>query len=187
MLFRSQNLLDGHNLPLGIDIVPMASFFMLSGFIFKDSRKNKKIKCPLIFIISLTTLCLFAITYFSLKNDVDYVLMAENHYGNYLYFFIAAFSGIIASILVTNIITNYTKTISRLLQLIGSNTMTIFILHKYPLKLINDLVLLATIPNISSFIIIPLYSIVTLIVCIPASSLIKKYIPFLIGESQCFH
>ncbi|MBQ2672924.1 MAG: acyltransferase family protein [Methanobrevibacter sp.] len=177
-----QYLLGGHNLPFGIDVVPMAILFMLSGYLFQIHRKTKELKIPILISVPLIILSITILTYFSLHNNTNYVLMAENRYGNYLYFFIAAFSGIIASFLISFTIARHTSKLSKLMQKIGSDTMIIFILHKYPLQLINDLILLIPVAHISNYFIIPLYLIFALIICIPISSLIKKHASILIGK-----
>lgn len=179
-----QSILMGHNLPFGLDIVPMASLFMLAGYLFSNHQKNRKNKLSITIALPLIILLFIATTYFSLHNDVNYVLMAENRYGNYLFFFATTILGITASVLAAITIANYTKWLSKLMQIIGSNTMVLFILHKYPLTLINDLILLISVAHISNYIIVPLYLFFTLITCVPVASFIKKHAPFLIGKTS---
>ncbi len=177
-----QSILGGHNLPLGIDIIPMAATFMLSGYIFQTRKQSSAFNSPFYITLPLLILFLSLSIYFALNNDVNYVLMAENRYGNYLYFFVAAFSGIATSFLTSTIIEKYTTHLSNLFQRIGSDTMMLFILHKYPLFLINDAIMLIPIAHISNLIIIPLYLLFTLLICMPLSSAIKRYAPILSGK-----
>ncbi len=155
---------------------------MLSGYMFQTYKKDRQSKSSIFFHLLLILLFLSAVTYFGLHNDANCVLMAKNHYGNYLYFFISAFSGIIMSVSLSIIIAKYTTKLSKLMQKIGSDTMLIFILHKYPLILINDVFILIPVAHISNYIIIPVYLIFALIVCMPISSFIKKQAPILIGK-----
>lgn len=176
-----QSLLGGHNLPFGIDIVPMAIFFMLSGYLLQSRKICNRHRFSALFYFLLILLFLLITTYFSLCNDVNYVLMAENRYGNYIYFFIAAFSGIMASFLLSKTIAKYTIKLSQILQKIGSDTLLIFILHKYPLLLVNDIVTLIPVAYIPNYFIVPIYLLFSLVICVPISSYIKKHAPFLTG------
>lgn len=178
----SQNLLSGHNLPFGLDIVPMTTVFILSGYLFQTCRKRQKAKLPMLIYPLLIFLFLITTTYFGLHNNTNYVLMAENRYGNYPYFFISAFSGIIVSVSLSIMIAQYTKKLSKFMQKIGSDTMLIFILHKYPLILINDAFMLIPVAHISNYIIVPIYLIFALMICVPISSFIKKRAPVLAGK-----
>lgn len=169
-------------MPFGLDIVPMALTFMLSGYCFQLLFKKQKLNINL--FISIPFILALALTTFKigLSNDANYVLMAENRYGNLANFFIVAIAGIIMSILIALIIEKYTKHLSNLLRTIGHDTMAIFILHKYPLQLINDLVILIPVTHISNCITIPVYLVFVLAICVPLSSFINKKAPFLIGK-----
>ncbi len=177
-----QNILGGHNLPFGIDIAPMTIVFLLLGYLYQTHQKNPKkplkiyISIPIIIISFLLTL------YFGLNNNISYVLMAENRYGNYLFFFIAAFAGIIASILISFIIEKYTKHLANLMQKIGSDTLLTFILHKYPLQWSINLLALITTSYISNWFIVPYCLLFTMPTCMLFSYLIKKYAPILAGK-----
>ena len=177
-----QNLLWGHNIPLGLDIVPMAIVFILSGYFFQLLFQNKKLQYHPFISIVIILFFLFITIKISLMNNTNYVLMAENRYGDLFNFFIVTFAGIIMCILITLLIDKYTKHFSNLMQKIGCDTMTIFILHKYPLQIINELILLIPISHISNYLIIPIYLLFTLIICTPISSLIKKHAPILTGK-----
>ena len=180
-------LLNGHNLPLGIDIVPMTIVFILLGYLYQNCKKISNLR-PKLYVSIPIILVMFLITlFFGLKNDVNYVLMAENRYGNYLFFLIAALAGIIASLLLSFIIEKYTKCLAKLMQKIGSDTMLIFILHKYPLQWSIDLLALFTTTHVSNWIVIPYCILFTVPICMLFSYLINKYAPILAGKQKLFH
>ena len=177
-----QSLLNGHNLPFGIDIVPMTIVFLLLGYLYQTHKNISKIR-PKIYISIPVIIVLLSITlYFSLNNDVSYVLMAENRYGNYCFFFIAALAGIIVNILLSFIIETYTKHLANLMQKIGSDTLLIFILHKYPLQWSIDFLALITTSHISNWFIIPYCVLFTIPISLLFSYLINKYAPILAGK-----
>lgn len=177
-----QELLNNHNLPFGIDIAPMSIVFLLLGYMYKNHKAISNLQ-PKLFASILIILVLFFITlHFGLYNDVKYVLMAENRYGNCVFFFIAAFAGIIMNILISFIIEKYTKKIANIMQKIGSNTMIIFILHKYPLQWSIDLLAMITTLHFPNWLIIPYCLLFSIPICMIFSYLIEKYTPILTGK-----
>lgn len=177
-----QSLLSGHNLPFGIDIIPMTIVFLFLGYLYQTHKKVSNIRPKIYISIPIIIILLLITLYFGLNNDVSYVLMAENRYGNYCFFFIAALAGIIASILLSFIIEKHTKYLSNLMQKIGSDTLLIFILHKYPLQWSIDFLTLITTSHISNWFIIPYCILFTVPICLLFSYLIKKYAPILAGK-----
>jgi len=174
-----QSIFQGHNLPFGLDIIPVASIFIITGYLFQDykNRHPKKHFSPICtFFILITSIV--SITSFGLNNEVVYALMAENRYGNYFYFLIASFSGIIMSIIMSISIEKHTKRLSKLLQIIGANTLIIFILQKYPLALTNEALLLMPF-SISNWVLIPINIIIVTPICLTISLLFKKHAPIL--------
>lgn len=176
-----QSFLYGHNLPFGIDIVPMAIVFILFGYLFQTTKFIRpKTHFP---IYSITTILFLLVAYYtSLANDVNYVLMAENRYGDFVFFFASAIFGILASITFSKIIEKFTPHLSRAMQKIGSDTLLLFILHKYPLNWLSNFLLFIGASNLSNWIIVPLCLLFSIIICLPASSLIKKFLPLLAGK-----
>ncbi|MBQ3474281.1 acyltransferase [Candidatus Saccharibacteria bacterium] len=177
----TRELFFSHNPPMGIDIVPTAIFFMLSGYIFESYRKTNKLKIPSYILLLVVPLFFWLTLVFGLSNDVSYVLMAENRFGNFGYFLISAFSGIILSVIIALFIAKNMKKFSSLMMKIGSNTLLIFILHRYPLILLNDLLLLLPFTNLSNWIIIPLNIFVIVPLSLFFSVIIKKHLPALAG------
>ena len=176
-----QPILHGHNFPFGLDIVPMASTFIIIGYLFQNYKNtHRKIFSSSLLKALVLIISIFLTTFFSLQNEVNYTLMAENRYGNIIYFLIASFSGIIMSIILSISIEKHTKKIAKLLQLIGANTLIIFILQKYPLALLSEILLLITTP-ISNWILIPLNVLVITPICLLVSLFFKKHAPILTG------
>ena len=171
-----------NNLPLGINIVPMALFFILLGHSYQNEYNKKK---PSIFISLPIIIALSAVVYyFGVNNDVDYVLVAENRYGNIFYFLMTAISGIVICLLLAFSIERYIKPLKKPMQIIGENTFIIFVLHKYPLTLINELFTLDPAIYFSNWIIVPAYLITALAICLPLSLFIRKNLPMLAGAQE---
>lgn len=173
----------GHNIPLGLDIVPMATFFMLCGYLFQKQQSLTKLARKPFVAATIFCVSILATTFFGLANNINYVLMAENRYGNFPYFFIAAFAGIVAFIILSKAIAKHTQRLSTALTKIGADTMMIFILHKYPLKVLAKLTtyLPVTIPAV---IFIPLSLACSITFCILASKIISKFAPALLGQKN---
>ena len=168
-----------NNLPLGINIVPMALFFILLGHSYQNEYNKKK---PPIYISLPIIIALSAVVYyFGANNNIDYVLMAENNYGNILYFLMTAISGIVICMLLTFTIERYIKPLQKPLQTIGENTFIIFVLHRFPLVLIDDLFSLDPAIYFSNWLIVPVYLAVSLLICLPLSFFIRKNLPMLAG------
>lgn len=177
-----QSVFHGHNLPFGLDIIPMASTFITIGYLFQNFKnKHPRKHLSSLYIILIFIASIFLTIFFSLNNEVVYTLMAENRYGNIIYFLISSSSGIIMSIILSISIEKYTRKLSKLLQLIGANTLIIFILQKYPLALINEALLLIPIP-ISNWILIPTNVITVTLICLAIALLFKKHAPILTGS-----
>ena len=175
-----QEILSGHNLPFGLDIVPMAATFMLSGYLTKSFILRYNFSPYLLRAIAPITITL--ITFFGLNNNTSYVLMAENRYGNFCYFFVAAISGITISSIASFFISRYTKNLSKLMQKIGENTLIIFILQRYTLALTNEAITSIPAFHIPNIMIIPINIFITIPTCLIISIFVKKYTPILVGN-----
>lgn len=171
-----------NSLPLGLNIVPMALFFILLGHSYQNEY-NKKKPSILISLPIIIALCA-VIYYFGVNNDVDYVLMAENRYGNILYFLMTAISGIVICLLLAFTIERYLKPIQKPIQKIGENTFILFVLHKYPLTLLNELFTLDPVIIFSNWIIVPIYLAISIAICLPLSLFIRKNLPLLAGAQE---
>ncbi|MBQ7202005.1 acyltransferase family protein [Candidatus Saccharibacteria bacterium] len=171
-----------NGLPLGINIVPMALFFILLGHSYQNeyNRKKPSILISLPIIIALCAV----IYYFGINNNINYASMAENRYGNIFYFLMTAISGIVVCLLLTFIIERYIKPLQKPMQIIGENTFIIFVLHKYPLILINQLFILDPAIYFSNWLIVPVYLAAALLICLPLSLYIRKNLPLLAGAQE---
>ena len=157
----------------------MAIVFILSGYLFQTT----KIPSPKLFSSTIIVFLLLLITsYFGLNNSINYVLMAENRYGNYIFFFTSATTGILTSIIISKMIEKFIPSFSKLMQKIGSDTLLIFILHKYPLEWLTSYLLLIEATDIPTWIITPISLLFTILISFPTSNLIKKYLPILAGQ-----
>ena len=172
-------------LPFGISIIPMALIFMLFGHLFETYRIKINHSIPFIpkFVIAVI---LFIITsYFALANtDTNYVLMAENRYGNLLFFYPGAIFGVLASTLTALFITKFPPKLYKLVSVIGTNTFVIFTFQRYPLILMNQFLDYFSLQNISIIFLIVITLFFVLPVCLLVSLFIKKYLPTLAGDYQ---
>ena len=168
-----QSSLGGHNVPFGLDIVPMAVIFMLFGYLLQTSKIISK-KINLFWLISLTVIMILLTTFFSINNPVSYVLMAENRYGNILYFLLGASSGIIACLLLSLAIDHYFSRFSKLMKFVGVNTMIIFITQRYPLVLLDEVLILLSLEYAESYLLIALALLLVLPICLFLSVFIKN-------------
>lgn len=168
---------DGFRLPWNIDIALTTVVFYGVGFLSKRYVSGYSKSGPSQWVIMFAALVLYGV--FSILNNK--VALVAGVYGNYLYFYIAAFSGIFfwmhLSILIPSI---------KLLLKIGKNTLTIFALHllvfpfltavqvyifKIPASLKHESVLLSL-----------TYAVISILILLPVSELITKRFPFLLGQ-----
>lgn len=165
----------------GLDIVPMALLFILLGYLFQKNKDSLSLKVPSI-VLLLFVLCFgFAVYYFGMHNGVSYVLMAEGRYGNIILFLLSAMCGIACCLLISILIDRHFGFISKILQKVGRNTFVLFVLQRYTLALTDQLFLLNDSVVFSNWVVIPVYTALTLLVCVPISEYIKRYLPPLAG------
>lgn len=97
--------------------------------------------------------------------------MKINSYGNYFYFFAAAFAGIFYLLYVAKKMENW-----RVLNYIGKNTIIIFSLHNLLLfKLDIFFSMSSVVPSL-------LYMAIVIMAIIPVVEIINKSFPYLIGR-----
>jgi fucose 4-O-acetylase-like acetyltransferase len=160
----------------------MGIAFMLLGIIIKPIIdlliKFKNIKLILISIMTfLGTLCF-------MFNDIKYVLMAENNYGNLLIFLPTAICGCLLILCLSILIDHLAnKQLKNLLVFLGKNTLVIFACHKQFISLMNSIFskLSFNIPNLVS---ITITTTLSIIFCSIIIILINQYIPSLNGKSN---
>lgn len=149
-------------LPWGIDVAFTAIVFYGIGFII-NTRKITFIKSKYICVFIL---CVALVAGFILSNINGYVYMAGNSFGNYFYFYIDAFLGIICVVIISMLI----KT-NNVLSYLGKNSLLILGLH-IPIKRLIGM-LTCNVLNISSstlqssFLISAIDMIIVIIVLLP--------------------
>ena len=173
---------ENPGIPFGLNILPMALFFMLLGYFFQAYKTKISKIVPKLLRPIICILCLFLLIFFGLNNHgTNYVLMAENRYGNLLCFFIAAISGIVASTIISLFIAKKLKHASKFLALVGNNTLVIFAFQRYSSSTLHQLLSLITTGPIPNYILIPTYGIIVTITCLIVSLFVKRFLPALAG------
>jgi hypothetical protein len=169
------------SLPWSVDSSLTAAVFFGAGYFFRNLReedfpalKKKKFKFIIFFLSLISSL---AISTFNGRIDMN-----TNVYGNHIFFYIAAFSGIISHIFLSK------KLSFRILYFLGSNSLIIFGLHLLLVGLVVN--------NLDSFVELftkediimntNLYSFIkaslTIIYTIPIILILNKFFPMLIGR-----
>jgi acyltransferase len=164
-------------LPWSIDIALTAAVFYGVGYLLRPyilTQLFTKWRWPVIF----TSLAL-SILFSTINTEVEFYV---GTYGNYLYFYMAAFSGILFWTHIAYLIRP-----NRLFSAIGQNTLVIFSTH------------LLVIPCLTGFLIYVFriqekildggvfiafgYAILSILIILPISRLMHHYTPFLVGKS----
>lgn len=161
----------------GMDVALVGAFFIVIGIF---SRKIIEIKDIKLKHIAFFTLFLFILTFLYKINKIDYVLMAENNYGNPIAFLISAVLGcyfvIMFSIFLDRIMK---KRIKNYITFVGKNTLCIFAIQKIIISACTIIVKALNLPNIMALVII---LILTLIFSSVAIIFINKFVPELNGK-----
>jgi len=168
---------DGFRLPWNIDIAFSMVVFYGIGYLCQpllrsDIWKNRSFKWGLV------TLCLPLYTVCSLANIK--VAVVAGIYGNYIFFYTAALSGILFWVVVAMQIPD-----SRLVSKIGNNTLIIFSLHLLVFPFLTAILVYGfKIPSSikeDSILLSIAYAVISILVLLPVADGIKKYFPFFIG------
>ena len=169
-------------LPWSIDIaLPMIVFYGVGSLLKNPLLKMDKN----VFRYLLLSILSFAVVFLLYEVNAE-VKVFINVYGNYVYFFIGAFAGILFSVSMLKMLDIYLKPV-RFLQFIGENTLIILALH----------LIAGSVVKAVSFYILDLpmsiyeitwvkivYSLLSVIILIPGMLFFNKYLPFLIGKSK---
>lgn len=163
--------------PWSLDVVPTAIVFYGVGFMMK--------KKPILFMESnylrLLLICCCISAGIGISKLNGCVLVAENLYGNYFSFYIAAFLGITSTVLVAMFLQN-----NKILLYLGRNSMIIFALH-FPVKrLVTSLtgkVLDISLEQVKgSFLISSIDAVITILILLPIIYLIHHQFYFILGK-----
>jgi fucose 4-O-acetylase-like acetyltransferase len=162
-----------YSLPFCLDISFIAIIFYCCGYVLRDFMLNAKINNLVVLMILISGIYLSYI-----NGRVD---MSTKQYGNYLFFTIAAFSSIIFWLQISKKIPAL-----KILKYIGENSILFFLLHTISTSVTYFLiykVLDQQINNPDTLFAI-MFSIAGLIILLPVSYVMKKYLPsILIGKS----
>ena len=168
-------------LPWSIDVAFISVVFYGMGYLIKgiENKVSKlvNIKYLIIFLIANVLLGHLNIRY--LNANVD---MSSSRYGNYFLFYMAAFCGIMASLIFCRLLPKL-----RILIYVGKNSIIFMAFHQmilYPI--IDKLIAHVSFLTSQKSYIVALNGIihvgVTLIVMIPIIYVINNYMPFILGK-----
>jgi acyltransferase len=169
-------------LPWGIDVALTGTSFFALGFLAKkklSSSSSTRIDFGSTLLLVILGACSIL---FSQMND--FVNLSFNRLGNYFYFYAAGISGIGFCILISKLIPP-----NRILNYVGLNSLAILALHSSAFNIIRgvDKFLLPHLglhvldaPLINAII----YSVLQILLTIPAIYIINQYFPFMVGQRK---
>lgn len=165
------------SLPWSLGVVPTAIVFYGVGFIMKKIPKV----CIVSNYIRLVIVCCCMPIGIKISQINECVLVADNFYGSYYRFYLAAFMGITSAVMIAKMFQS-----NWLLGYLGRNSMIIFALH-FPVKrLVTGLtcktlsISLAQVK--SSFFLSSIDTILTISILLPIIYLIQKHFCFILGR-----
>lgn len=169
---------DGFRLPWNIDIALTTTVFYGAGFLSKGYVLGDKKSTSRRWLIMGVSLVLYVV--FSLLNRK--VALVAGVYGNYFFFYIAAMAGIFFWMELSYLIPTF-----RLMSSIGKNTLTIFSLHLLVFPFITAVLVYGLkVPaslKFESILLSLAYTVISILVLLPVSGFINRYVPFILGES----
>ena len=171
----------GKPLPWSIDVAFIAVVFYGIGYLIKgiESKVSKlvNIKYLVIFLIVNVIIGHLNIRYMNARVD-----MSASEYGNFIFFYVAAISGIMASLIFCRLLPKL-----KTLMYVGKNSIIFFAFHQmiiYPIidKLIAHISFFASQKSYIISLNGIIHVCVTLIVMIPIIYVINNYMPFILGK-----
>ncbi len=170
---------EGFRLPWNIDIAFTTVVFFGAGYLSREYVLGDHQPVYRRWLILLISLGVWVI--FTLLNRK--VALVAGVYGNYGYFYLAALGGIWFWTELA-----YSLPRFRFLAKIGQNTLTIFSLHLLVFPFITAVLVYGfKMPRQMKFDSMTLslfYAVVSILILLPVSSIIKRYFPFIMGESK---
>lgn len=166
-------------LPWSIDVALTGVVFYGMGYLIK----NNKITQINSNSIRLLLLCCSLTVGYLISQLNGPVAMAENHYGNYVYFYTAACLGILSAVVLSMFVSK-----SGVLRFLGKNSIIILALH-FPVKRLVTFITSKAL-NVSpdqvkgSFIISGIDTAITILILVPAIYLIRNYLYFVLGRRR---
>ena len=166
----------GIKLVWSIDAALIAVTFVGLGYIIKRLDIINKVDNYTTFIILVVINIIFATL------NIPYLDMFYDIYGNYIYFYLAAISGIISMFVICKKVRH-----SKLLEFIGQNSFVYLGIHQYIIysilrKMLNKIIYTSN--NNTLICIGVLYVLFTLIVLYLPIKFINKYCPFILGKTK---
>lgn len=154
----------------------MKEYGKISGDICRNNKKNL-VKATGVFLVSTAVLIFFADK--NICHISDEIYMVNYHrdsYGVPLYFYCAAFAGIVAVVALSKILPEIKG-----LTYLGKNTIALLVMQKFAIMPIR--VLFDKLPDSigNNTLICFLSTIIVVMICLAADYLIKKFLPFLYG------
>lgn len=179
------NLLLKHvMLPWNIDIALVAILFYIIGSAFKERKFLESINTQTILIVIFFCSLLLTAVIVLINGRVD---MSSNTYGNFIFFILAALSGICFVFSVSKLFSMFFHSIPTV-ETISSNTLIIIGLHELVISIIKGgLYFIFKIPiNVfkDTVMVNVIMAIVTILLLIPIFYIIEKYFPFIVGKSD---
>jgi acyltransferase len=126
--FISSTFLSNIRLPFGLESALTGIVFFGAGYLW-NSLPEKIGTILNKYVLFLIVVFIFVTIYFADLNFQAYGLQIDirlNRLNNYFYFYLAAFSGILATILISKFINR-----NKILEYLGQKTMVLFIWHYY--------------------------------------------------------
>ncbi|MBN2765107.1 MAG: acyltransferase family protein [Paludibacteraceae bacterium] len=171
-----------HSLIWGLDIAMVVMLFYVAGNTMKSLLlKSQENNFSLVFFSVIS----FILVYFMYTLN-DEVKVFSNSYGNYLLFYIGAFSGILFSVTLFKLIENNLKPI-RFLIFTGKNTLIILSLHLISISVLKGFMVFilrtdyTQYMNSNSFIL--LFAILSILTLVPVILIINNYLPCILGKN----
>lgn len=179
----------GNGWPFGADVAVQAAAWigaghvtmhLLRGRIFSDSKK--KINIIIMIIIAALGLALSFIAYKNTDMPGGYVMVAEARYGNYPIYLLSAIGGTVFIVSLSFILARIkNKIFVKILQMIGTNSMIIFAIHKFVIFTMQDKLSNISLPDTAALLIIFIAAMAVSLIVMPV---INIYLPLLAGKMK---
>lgn len=168
---------DGFRLPWNFDIALTTVVFFGAGFLSKGYVMENRWPGPYRLAMAIAAFILYC--GFSILNGK--VALVAGLYGNYFYFYIAAFAGIFFWIQLSSLVPP-----SKFLIKVGENTLTIFALHLLVFPFLTGIqVYIFQIPasmKQESILLSFAYALVSILILLPVSGIVTKHFSFFLGQ-----
>lgn len=176
----------GQPLPWNIDVAMISVGFYGAGYLYKECHKNlegfNQLKTfVLLILINIGSGCL---NYVLTGDRVDFY---NSSLGNIALFYLSAFSGIGAFVILIKQLKK-----NKFLQYIGKNSFIYLAFHQKIVFFIFSLMIQKSVLNLEAIANYPLiegllYTLIAVVILIPAVYMINHYFPFMVGKTTRRH